>query len=389
MKDNYAFDSLNYLLNTNQGGKSKIFETLMPKENDQFTNYSPFFEKDPNETISESEEERDSNNEESQAQYTFDSDNQKNTKEKMEQGRWTNNEHRLFLEGLIKYGNEWKMVQKHIKSRSSTQARSHAQKFFIRIKKNISNEKNPETIKRKIHQIFREEMQDEFNPDNLSLFLDKIMKLVFVSESNSKKHNQFKDHQDESNNNDESSSSSIELESHNNKNLTFKLSDQDDFLNLHERKRSIKSRKESFFSIEKDMDKINIKQLKTKLDKKPEVNNMSNMPNKSYYENYTQTIQQNGNPSCINIVNITMVNNSTNTYVQNYNSNNSNVNDENPKKKCPTINDYNSNPFNLQFDELLFQPSSMNNCICNYNHYDCHTNTNYQEDEHLYANFDL
>ena len=50
-------------------------------------------------------------------------------------GRWSNEEHNKFIEGILKYGNEWKKVQNIIKTRTSTQARSHAQKFFLRLKK--------------------------------------------------------------------------------------------------------------------------------------------------------------------------------------------------------------------------------------------------------------
>ena len=53
-------------------------------------------------------------------------------------GRWTNEEHQKFIEGILNYGNEWKRVQSIIKTRSSTQARSHAQKFFLRMKKEIN-----------------------------------------------------------------------------------------------------------------------------------------------------------------------------------------------------------------------------------------------------------
>lgn len=52
-------------------------------------------------------------------------------------GRWTDAEHKKFLEAILIYGNEWKNVQKYISTRSSTQARSHAQKFFLRLKKNF------------------------------------------------------------------------------------------------------------------------------------------------------------------------------------------------------------------------------------------------------------
>ena len=63
--------------------------------------------------------------------------NQKN--EIFNNGRWTDEEHKKFIEGILEYGNEWKKVQKIIKTRSSTQARSHAQKFFLRIKKSLGD----------------------------------------------------------------------------------------------------------------------------------------------------------------------------------------------------------------------------------------------------------
>ncbi len=50
-------------------------------------------------------------------------------------GRWQPDEHQRFIEAILKYGNEWKLVQKHVGTRSSTQARSHAQKFFVKMKK--------------------------------------------------------------------------------------------------------------------------------------------------------------------------------------------------------------------------------------------------------------
>lgn len=52
-------------------------------------------------------------------------------------GRWTEEEHRRFIEAILSFGNEWRSVQLHIKTRSSTQSRSHSQKFFLKMR-NIS-----------------------------------------------------------------------------------------------------------------------------------------------------------------------------------------------------------------------------------------------------------
>jgi SHAQKYF class myb-like DNA-binding protein len=51
-------------------------------------------------------------------------------------GRWRPEEHKKFIEAIIKYGNNWKDVEKYIDTRTSTQARSHAQKYFEKMKKN-------------------------------------------------------------------------------------------------------------------------------------------------------------------------------------------------------------------------------------------------------------
>ena len=63
-----------------------------------------------------------------------------NNSNEYKSGRWSKEEHEKFIEGILKYGNEWRKVQKIIKSRSSTQARSHAQKFFLKLKKEINTD---------------------------------------------------------------------------------------------------------------------------------------------------------------------------------------------------------------------------------------------------------
>ena len=72
-------------------------------------------------------------------QLNIPSKDKERNENKYQSGKWTEEEHEKFIEGILNYGNEWKKVQKIIKTRSSTQARSHAQKFFLRIEKLINN----------------------------------------------------------------------------------------------------------------------------------------------------------------------------------------------------------------------------------------------------------
>lgn len=48
-------------------------------------------------------------------------------------GRWTHEEHMLFLDGLRLYGKAWKKISKLVKTRSLVQIRSHAQKYFQKL----------------------------------------------------------------------------------------------------------------------------------------------------------------------------------------------------------------------------------------------------------------
>lgn len=41
-------------------------------------------------------------------------------------GRWTREEHMMFIEALSIYGKNWKKVEEHIGTRTGAQIRSHA-----------------------------------------------------------------------------------------------------------------------------------------------------------------------------------------------------------------------------------------------------------------------
>lgn len=54
-------------------------------------------------------------------------------------GRWTAEEHRLFLQGLEQHGKGWKKIASLIKTRTVVQIRTHAQKYFQKLAKARQN----------------------------------------------------------------------------------------------------------------------------------------------------------------------------------------------------------------------------------------------------------
>lgn len=59
---------------------------------------------------------------------------------KVMQGRWSKSESERFVKALEKFGRNWVEVQKIVKTRSLTQVRSHAQKYFLSLNKNGADE---------------------------------------------------------------------------------------------------------------------------------------------------------------------------------------------------------------------------------------------------------
>ena len=50
-------------------------------------------------------------------------------------GRWSPEEHELFLEALRIYAKDWTMIELHVKTRDVTNIRAHAQKFLLKLVK--------------------------------------------------------------------------------------------------------------------------------------------------------------------------------------------------------------------------------------------------------------
>lgn len=57
--------------------------------------------------------------------------------------RWTEEEHKKFLEALKLYGRAWRRIEEHIGTKTAVQIRSHAQKFFSKVVRESSSNSSP------------------------------------------------------------------------------------------------------------------------------------------------------------------------------------------------------------------------------------------------------
>lgn len=57
-------------------------------------------------------------------------------------GRWNQLEHQNFLQAMLNYGKDWVKIQLFLVTRSASQARSHAQKFFGGLRKEFEDKYN-------------------------------------------------------------------------------------------------------------------------------------------------------------------------------------------------------------------------------------------------------
>lgn len=73
-------------------------------------------------------------------------------------GRWTKEEHQKFIDGLKKFGKNWKQVEEYVGTRNGAQIRSHAQKFFNRLEREFNlkfEDLNLQTDRKKFDETIR------------------------------------------------------------------------------------------------------------------------------------------------------------------------------------------------------------------------------------------
>ena len=109
-------------------------------------------------------------------------------KEENLNGRWNQDEHIRFIKGCLLYGNNWKKVKKYVKTRSSAQIRSHAQKYLIKLNKkyhtyDFGKNKFSDNNDNSFDNEFIESIVNNFNFSNVDM--DKIEKMILFIFKNS------------------------------------------------------------------------------------------------------------------------------------------------------------------------------------------------------------
>ncbi|CDW77411.1 myb-like dna-binding shaqkyf class family protein [Stylonychia lemnae] len=78
-------------------------------------------------------------------------------------GRWTRQEHIRFIQAIKLFGKDWKKVEDHIGTRTGAQIRSHAQKYFLRIEKEINKNEGSNNHQQQNDNEFEDSFHDNQN----------------------------------------------------------------------------------------------------------------------------------------------------------------------------------------------------------------------------------
>ncbi len=79
------------------------------------------------------------------------------TSSELGNGKWTDEEHKRFLQALELYGNCWKKVEEYVGTRTCAQIRSHCQKYFRRLRnKTLQELKRTNQLKGKVFIVTKE-----------------------------------------------------------------------------------------------------------------------------------------------------------------------------------------------------------------------------------------
>ena len=306
------------------------------------------------------------------------------------EGRWSEEEHEKFLEGIVLYGINWKKVKTLIETRTLMQVRSHAQKFFNKMKvcKN-------------------EDLGIDFTSSTVCNIRDMIKQIKNIN-SNYNIINVFKYLTHKCDNIEKSRKKIVER---NNKNIAFKrreLNNQSNIINLKEDNSNINDNNLFFNHINnkqkrmKEAQNININELldiSKKINQKNIFNILQNLLTMNYYSNVFNSLLPNNLYSSIyditNNVNKLLIN----YLISNKALKDSNIINENTLLSLALQNNILNNINSINYIHNINNKINLNdiNFCTNINNYNNICNTNNEnnidkvkvnDENHLFNNID-
>ncbi|GFH44509.1 hypothetical protein CTEN210_00983 [Chaetoceros tenuissimus] len=102
-------------------------------------------------------------------------------------GRWTDEEHRLFIEGLEKYGKgEWEKIASHVRTRTRIQVNNHGEKYFAQAENTNTGRWTDEE-----HRLFKKAWRNMVKENGRKLLhmsgLERAFKLIIMKVINTNK----------------------------------------------------------------------------------------------------------------------------------------------------------------------------------------------------------
>lgn len=145
-------------------------------------------------------------------------DYENKTEDNGNNGRWEKSEHLRFLAGCLLYKNNWKKVETYVRTRTSTQIRSHAQKYLKKLEKKYfpKNYKNSSPNDSLLDADTNNDLNRKDNINNNNIKDININNDIINKEKNEQS---LKEEVKENNNN-------MELDEINDKDNIFKLSEE-------------------------------------------------------------------------------------------------------------------------------------------------------------------
>ena len=203
-------------------GKKTKFYFNIKKEGSNTNNYKKFFftiknshkDKDDNQTLSLDESKSKSKNKSNKKKS-----NEKNIN--INEGRWSLDEKKKFIEAFIQNGKKWKLIQNNINTRTCAQTRSHAQKFFLKLKSidnkefNFKKEsiKDLEDVLNEIKNNIKIKNNGDYNDNNYIINILMELSEINVNEEKNKKFEKYKENNDKKENNNEINFENLNLNS--------------------------------------------------------------------------------------------------------------------------------------------------------------------------------